>query len=165
MPISLIPAAAVPFNPHSPGPIGDVTPDTVASTALLDASAKGVAITDDASSKVLLTATGSGMNGMILLGESGFTTWRYNGSSGAWEQVSNSANPVSWPDGKISFAGAIFHAFASDGVTPAPIKGLITTAANASTGLVAGALAALTNASLVIYDGAGTAYRVPCVTP
>lgn len=45
------------------------------------------------------------------------------------------------------------------------IKGLITTNANATTGLVAGALAALTNASIVIYDGTGTAYRVPCTTP
>lgn len=45
------------------------------------------------------------------------------------------------------------------------IKGLITTNANATTGLIAGALAALTNASIVIYDGTGTAYRVPCVTP
>lgn len=36
---------------------------------------------------------------------------------------------------------------------------------NATTGLVAGALAALTTASIVIYDGTGTAYRVPCITP
>jgi hypothetical protein len=35
----------------------------------------------------------------------------------------------------------------------------------ATTGLVAGALAALTTASIVIYDSTGTAYRVPCVTP
>lgn len=36
---------------------------------------------------------------------------------------------------------------------------------NAATGLVAGALAALTTASIVIYDATGTAYRVPCLTP
>lgn len=47
----------------------------------------------------------------------------------------------------------------------APIQGKLTTDANATTGLVAGALAALTNASIVIYDATGTAYRVPCVTP
>lgn len=35
----------------------------------------------------------------------------------------------------------------------------------AVTGLVAGALAALTTASIVIKDSTGTAYRVPCVTP
>lgn len=47
----------------------------------------------------------------------------------------------------------------------ASVQGLLTTAANATTGLVVGALAALTNASIVIYDATGTAYRVPCVTP
>lgn len=36
---------------------------------------------------------------------------------------------------------------------------------NAVTGLIAGALAALTTASMVIYDATGTAYRVPCITP
>lgn len=45
------------------------------------------------------------------------------------------------------------------------VQGKITTAANAVTGLVAGALAALTSASIVIYDATGTAYRIPCVTP
>lgn len=35
----------------------------------------------------------------------------------------------------------------------------------ATTGLVAGALSALTTASIVIFDSTGTAYRVPCVTP
>lgn len=35
----------------------------------------------------------------------------------------------------------------------------------AVTGLTAGALAALTNASIVIYDSTGTAYRVPAISP
>lgn len=35
----------------------------------------------------------------------------------------------------------------------------------AVTGLIAGALSALTTASIVIYDSTGTAYRVPCITP
>lgn len=73
MPISLIPAVVTPFNPHAPGPIGDVTPST--------------------------------------------------------------------------------------------IKGVIATSTNATTGLTAGVLSALTTASIVIYDGTGTAYRVPCITP
>lgn len=37
--------------------------------------------------------------------------------------------------------------------------------ATAVTGLVAGALAALTNASLTLTDSTGTVYRIPCVTP
>jgi hypothetical protein len=36
---------------------------------------------------------------------------------------------------------------------------------DAVTGLVAGALAATTTASIVIYDSAGTAYRIPCIAP
>lgn len=45
------------------------------------------------------------------------------------------------------------------------IQGKLTTDANAVTGLTPGALAALTTATIVIYDATGTAYRVPCVTP
>lgn len=45
------------------------------------------------------------------------------------------------------------------------VQGKLTTEANATTGLTPGALAALTTATIVIYDATGTAYRVPCVTP
>lgn len=46
------------------------------------------------------------------------------------------------------------------------ISGLVFQLGNAATtGLIAGALAALTTASIVILDSTGTAYRVPCVTP
>lgn len=43
------------------------------------------------------------------------------------------------------------------------VFGDLQTNANATTGLIAGALSALTTASLIIYDGSGQAYRVPCV--
>lgn len=42
------------------------------------------------------------------------------------------------------------------------VQGKITTDANATTGLVAGAFAALTTATIVLYDATGTAYAVPC---
>lgn len=45
------------------------------------------------------------------------------------------------------------------------VQGKLTTEASATTGLTPGALAALTTATIVIYDATGTAYRVPCVTP
>lgn len=45
----------------------------------------------------------------------------------------------------------------------APLQGALRTDVNATTGLVAGALAALTTASIVITDASGQAYRVPCV--
>jgi len=45
----------------------------------------------------------------------------------------------------------------------APVQAKLTTDTNATTGLVAGALSATTNASIVLYDGSGQAYRVPCI--
>lgn len=45
----------------------------------------------------------------------------------------------------------------------ASIQGKLTTDANATTGLIAGALAALTTASITITDASGQVYRVPCV--
>lgn len=80
-------------------------------------------------------------------------------------------------DGLIQFAGStssfpalkrsstVLQARLADDSAFAPVQGKLTTDANATTGLIAGALAALTNASIVIYDATGTAYRVPCVTP
>ena len=43
------------------------------------------------------------------------------------------------------------------------IQGKLTTDTNATTGLVAGALAGTTNASIVVYDASGQAYRIPCI--
>lgn len=45
----------------------------------------------------------------------------------------------------------------------AQIQGKLTTDTNATTGLVAGVLAATTNASIVITDASGQAYRIPCI--
>lgn len=43
------------------------------------------------------------------------------------------------------------------------LQAQLRTSVNATTGLSAGALSATTNASIVIYDGSGQAYRVPCI--
>jgi hypothetical protein len=45
----------------------------------------------------------------------------------------------------------------------APLQGKLTTDTAATTGLGAGVLAALTNASITLYDSTGQAYRVPCI--
>ncbi len=45
----------------------------------------------------------------------------------------------------------------------APIQGKLTTDTNATTGLTGGVLAATTNASIVVYDASGQAYRIPCI--
>lgn len=43
------------------------------------------------------------------------------------------------------------------------VQGTLKTTTNATTGLVAGALAAQTNASIVITDASGQVYRIPCI--
>ncbi len=54
MPISIIPAPATPVNLHSPGPFGDVTPNTVGSTIIT--LPNGKTITADAFQVILNTA-------------------------------------------------------------------------------------------------------------
>jgi len=49
------------------------------------------------------------------------------------------------------------------GMQMATLKATLQTNANATTGLVAGVLAATTNASIVITDGSGQVYRIPCI--
>lgn len=44
-----------------------------------------------------------------------------------------------------------------------PVQGKLTTDTAATTGLTAGVLAATTNATIVLYDSGGQAYRVPCI--
>lgn len=86
--------------------------------------------------------------------------------------------------GKLTLAGAtpMFQLGAADATAPAikqsttrlqvrladdsaftNIQGILTTDVNAVTGLVAGVLAASTNASIVISDASGQVYRVPCI--
>lgn len=82
--------------------------------------------------------------------------------------INTGANPVNiWAQSDIlSISGAgITGVRIGNGISFLPIQGKITTDTAAVTGLVAGALAALTTASIIIYDFTGTAYRVPCITP
>lgn len=58
---------------------------------------------------------------------------------------------------------AALHAKLGDNSAFAVFKAKLTTDTNATTGLVAGVLSATTNASIVVYDGAGQAYRIPCI--
>ena len=72
-----------------------------------------------------------------------------------------SAFPM-WKIGTINSIAAVIGRDAVDGGYAA-IQGKLTTDTNATTGLTAGVLAALTNASIVIYDSTGQAYRVPVI--
>jgi hypothetical protein len=44
-----------------------------------------------------------------------------------------------------------------------PLQGKLRTDTNATTGLMAGVLAATTNATIDLYDASGQLYRVPCI--
>lgn len=63
----------------------------------------------------------------------------------------------------LKAAGGTFQArvFADNAYTF--LQGKITSEQNATTGLAAGVLAALTNATVVFYDATGQAYRFPCI--
>lgn len=84
-----------------------------------------------------------------------------NNASNDFGRLNLGGTTASFPSLKRSTT--IVQARLADDSNFAPIQGLLRTAANATTGLSAGALAATTNASIVITDAGGQAYRVPCI--
>lgn len=60
-------------------------------------------------------------------------------------------------------SSAILQARLGDDSAFAQLQGILTTDNAATTGLSAGALAATTNASIVLTDATGQAYRIPCI--
>jgi hypothetical protein len=79
------------------------------------------------------------------------------------------------PTGVVGFGGltssfpalkrssAVLQARLGDDSGFAALQGALRTAVNAVTGLTAGVLAALTNATIVVTDAAGQDYRIPCI--
>jgi len=77
--------------------------------------------------------------------------------------------------GRLCFGGAtssfpslkrsstVLQARLADDSAFAPLQGALRTSVNAVTGLTAGALAATTNASIVVTDASGQDYRIPCI--
>lgn len=123
-------------NLHSPGPIGDVTPSSLAGTTLaLTSSSTQIQITN---SPTVATATCDVFGDIThnISGGNNFHLFNVNGST-------------------VLFVGPNLFG-ASNGA-------VFKLGNNASTGLVAGVLSALTNASIVISDATGQAYRVPCI--
>lgn len=138
-----------PVNLSSPPPIGNTTPNTVAGTTASFASGT---FTVDASGNVVAAKLNTVSGGVT------------------------SAVDIVWPASRYIFNGNIFISGTSAGTgtmqvfdntltAPAFILGKLQTAAAATTGLTPGVLAATTNATIVIYDSSGTAYRIPCITP
>lgn len=60
-------------------------------------------------------------------------------------------------------SSTVLQARLADDSAFAPLQGKLRTDANATTGLVAGVLSALTNASITITDASGQVYRVPVI--
>lgn len=137
-------------NLHSPTAIGDVTPNTVAASALTVLDGLGSHI--DLDSNGFITNFGGGSLELNTAGPSidifqGVLT--LGGTTTGGTRILNSSGKAQVKLGDAS-------AFAQ-------IQGKLTTDVNATTGLGAGLLAATTNATVVIYDGSGQAYRVPCI--
>lgn len=79
------------------------------------------------------------------------TSIRFGGTSSSFPSIKQSS--------------AVAQARLADDSAFAQIQGKLTTDVAAVTGLTAGVVAALTTATIVLYDSTGTAYRVPCITP
>lgn len=177
-----MPYVPPPVDTTAPGPIGSGTPSTGAFTTLTATSfgATGPATVTSASASALAVglngatnpafsvdaSTGSQAAGLNVLGgtTTGAVALRILSSG-----TNNSLTIDAKGNGTLTLNGTATGGItasrlltASAGVTIA--SGQVLTLGNAAvTGLVAGALAALTTASIVIYDSAGQAYRIPCV--
>lgn len=170
-------------NLHSPGPIGDTTPATVAGTTLtLNPAPSGKTIVINTSDFVRINAVG-GFNDIAI--EFGGTVY-YEISSSAFQLDGNTVVAFSrsalatfqcytLPGGAgiTGFAsgvgglscvqnGAEVLTWSATAITLT--SGIALQLGNAATtGLTPGVLAATTNASIVIKDSSGTSYRVPCI--
>jgi len=128
--------------------------------SLLDVDSSGFVVINDALSigstspifwngrSVLL----SPVNGNIMMSnnsETNFGLLQFGGATSLFPALKRSTT--------------ILQARLSDDSAFASIQGKLTTDVPAVTGLVAGVLSALTNASLSIADASGQVYRVPCI--
>lgn len=125
----------------SVGKIGDVT-------ALGSLTIAGRYLQKSGGSYIDFTAT-DGIIGLFNSAGNNFTRLLLGGSTSSFPSLARSAT--------------IVQARLADNSAFAPLQGMLRTDTNATTGLTAGVLSALTNADIVIYDASGQAYRVPCI--
>lgn len=169
-------------NLHSPGPIGDVTPNTIAVTT--STLGGNVSFSQDATYNIGAAASGR-PNNVYVAGE-----FRASGAIcvSTINDLANTVNIFSITNGSASitfapgdttpmmrWSGATAAAVGIKRVSTtlqarladdsgfAPFQGKLTTDTNATTGLGAGLLAATTNATVTVFDASGQAYRVPCI--
>lgn len=94
----------------------------------------------------------SSSNGLIEL---------FNNAGSSFTRLNFGGTTSSFPALKVS--SATLQGRLADDSAFTFVQAKLQTDTNATTGLTAGVLATLTNASIVIYDATGQAYRVPCV--
>lgn len=117
------------------------------------------------------TTTGLASDGSnFAFWNAGTVAWNIAGamlrapSNFAYGWASSTANNTAADAGLSRTAAAtVAVGNGTPGDTSGFLKAKLQTTANATTGLAPGALAATTNADIVLYDGSGQAYRVPCI--
>lgn len=97
-----------------------------------------------------IAASGDGSFYLTNQAGTGFTRLTFGGDGGATAP-------------SIKRSTTSLQARLSDDSAFTNIQGKLTTDTAASTGLTAGVLSATTNATIVLYDSTGQAYRVPCI--
>lgn len=138
----------------------------------------GAASVGSLSSAGNLTVSGSFVSGSVVRTSAGgaftFSTTRsaITSASDGVIEISNAANT---DFSRLQFGGTTssFPSLKRSSVTVQGrladdsaftfVQAKLQTDTNATTGLTAGVLAAITNASIVLYDASGQAYRVPCI--
>lgn len=145
-------------------------PITFASEAAGTGTARGITLSAAAAAAITLTTSGVvNLNGVVTQLASAVEF--YTPASGVLRLSDTSHTDFA----RLCFGGtsssypalkrnsAILQGRLADDSAFCQIQGKLTTDANASTGLSAGVLAALTNASITITDASGQVYRVPCI--
>lgn len=101
------------------------------------------------SARSRLASSSDGLINLFNNAQTGFTRLNFGGTTS------------SFPSLKVS--SATLQGRLADDSAFTFVQAKLQTDTNATTGLTAGVLATLTNASIVLYDATGQAYRVPCV--
>ena len=137
----------------------------------------GALVTKTGSKSAPAIISGDADSGLFWRNSGKALTYCYDGTGKVDFDTSgfslSSTVPIQWSSGEVGVNGGDNYISrvasgslkaTSDGSSAyAFFQAKLKTDTNATTGLSAGVLAGTTNASIVIYDGSGQAYRVPCI--
>lgn len=102
-----------------------------------------------------------GGSGPYMNGNSASIITLLNNAGTGFNRLNFGGSTSSFP--ALRRSATVLQARLADDSAFAPLQGVLRTDTNATTGLSAGALAALTNASITITDASGQVYRIPCI--